>query len=228
VADNRGDKPVFDFSLTFTLTSAYNLVHIQIERKKMLNFFHFCKKTAGKQVIFSIQIVTFLLVIFACSPAIRYARPDRTTVKSIENRGSSSLVKIEPNQLSDNALSTSGNENLTSTVQKYMGIPYKWGGEDISGMDCSGFTRCVFRDLAGLNLPHSAKGQYGLGSAVPAENLRAGDLVFFKINRFTISHVGIYLGNGTFAHASRSEGVTITDFADEYYQRTYRGAKRLL
>ena len=119
---------------------------------------------------------------------------------------------------------------LARVVDGYLGIPYKWGGTTRAGMDCSAFTRAIFRETYGVELPRTSKQMYGVGRAIPqAQDLKPGDLVFFK-NTYSgpgVSHVGIYLGEGRFAHASSSKGGTITQLNNPYFQPRYVGARRV-
>jgi cell wall-associated NlpC family hydrolase len=123
-----------------------------------------------------------------------------------------------------------GDQRLRRIVGKYIGIPYKWGGTTRSGMDCSAFTRAAFRETYGIELPRTSKQMYQLGRFLPnRQELRPGDLVFFK-DTFAgagISHVGVYLGDGEFAHASSSKGVTITPLNNPYFTKRYAGGRRI-
>ncbi|MFD2673434.1 C40 family peptidase [Marinicrinis sediminis] len=115
---------------------------------------------------------------------------------------------------------------LEEEINKLIGIDYKWGGEDPDGFDCSGFTKYVFAQF-GIELPHWSKGQSYKGNPVAKENMRAGDLVFFNTSGQGISHVGIYLGNDQFAHASNS-GVMISSMNEDYYAKRYVKSRRIL
>jgi hypothetical protein len=116
---------------------------------------------------------------------------------------------------------------LDNTIGKLMGIDYDYGGTTTSGFDCSGFTGYVFRKL-GVDLPRSSREQFATGKKVARDNLRPGDLVFFNTSGNGVSHVGIYVGENKFAHASSSRGVTITSLSDSYYVKRYIGARRVL
>jgi cell wall-associated NlpC family hydrolase len=119
---------------------------------------------------------------------------------------------------------------LHQVVDSYIGVPYQWGGTTRKGMDCSAFTRATFRETYGIELPRTSKQMYQLGSIIPRQQeLRPGDLVFFK-NTYSgagVSHVGVYLGSGQFAHASSSRGVTITPLSSPYFSKRYAGGRRV-
>ncbi|MFQ5864281.1 MAG: C40 family peptidase [bacterium] len=117
---------------------------------------------------------------------------------------------------------------LVQVIESYLGVPYRWGGATRAGMDCSGFVSTVFRNALGLDLPHSAKMMYQLGESVAKHELRFGDLVFFKNIEYSgVSHVGIYLGENYFAHASTTKGVTISNLSEKYYRKRYVSARRV-
>jgi cell wall-associated NlpC family hydrolase len=116
---------------------------------------------------------------------------------------------------------------IIATAKKYIGVPYVWGGSTPSGFDCSGFVQYVFK-AHGIQLPRTSKQQYGVGTYVSKSNLKAGDLVFFDTEGNGVSHLGIYIGNNQFIHASSSKGVIITSLSNTYWAPRYYGAKRIL
>lgn len=125
----------------------------------------------------------------------------------------------------------SGNPSrLMQVVRSYIGVPYKWGGTTRAGMDCSALTRAVYREVYGVELPRTSKQMYRLGRPAARSGLRAGDLVFFRIDTSGpgVSHVGIYVGDGQFAHASSSRGGVIDPLSNSYFDRRYAGARRVL
>jgi cell wall-associated NlpC family hydrolase len=116
-------------------------------------------------------------------------------------------------------------------IRGYLGVPYKWGGTTRDGMDCSALTRAVYREAYGVELPRTSRQMYRLGKEVPVPTqLQAGDLVFFRIDTSGpgVSHVGIYVGDGRFAHASSSRGGVIDPLSSPYFNKRYAGARRLL
>jgi len=114
---------------------------------------------------------------------------------------------------------------LTKTALRYLGVPYMWGGESFSGVDCSGFVQAVFR-RNGIELPRTADAQFEVGRHVAGSGLQPGDLVFFQTYAEGASHVGIYLGDGQFVHASSSNGVRVDSMSESYYASRYIGARR--
>ncbi len=111
-------------------------------------------------------------------------------------------------------------------AQRYLGTPYRYGGSDPRGFDCSGFVLFVFRQL-GIQLPHTAAGQFS--RLPPVAQPQPGDLVFFHTYGNGVSHVGIYAGNNRFIHSPRAgKTVEYTDMRIEYWRTRYRGARRVL
>lgn len=110
------------------------------------------------------------------------------------------------------------------------GTAYKYGGRSAdSGFDCSGFVAHVFRQAAGLALPHNARAISQNGAQVSKTELKPGDLVFFNTLRRAFSHVGIYLGDNRFIHASSSSSgdVMVSDLSEKYWSKRFNGARRL-
>jgi cell wall-associated NlpC family hydrolase len=119
---------------------------------------------------------------------------------------------------------------LVKTAQRFLGVPYRWGGEDRkNGFDCSGLTMVSYR-LNGLNLPRNSRMQYKAGRYVAKRNLKKGDLVFFATkggNRVT--HVGIYAGKNQFIHAPRTgKTVRFASLSNKFWKRTYVGGRTYL
>ncbi|MCR5834627.1 MAG: C40 family peptidase [Selenomonadaceae bacterium] len=115
---------------------------------------------------------------------------------------------------------------ITSSMS-YIGVPYVFGGTSPYGFDCSGYVQYVFAN-AGISLPRTADVQYEVGTPISTTELVPGDLVFFTTYTYGASHVGIYVGDGNFIHASSSQGVTISSLSHPYYSSRYIGARRIL
>lgn len=124
--------------------------------------------------------------------------------------------------------SSSAGQVIANEAQKYLGVPYVWGGSSPSGFDCSGFTQYVMR-ACGYSINRTATAQLSNGYSVSYSDLQPGDLVFFNNTYATdapASHVGIYIGDGEFIHAG-SGCVEITDLSMSYYASRYVGARRV-
>lgn len=113
------------------------------------------------------------------------------------------------------------------TAERFVGIPYRWGGENVvDGMDCSGFVRAVY-NLCGVNIPRTSAEQFRTGDKVGSDELADGDLVFFGASADKINHVGIYVGNRRFVHApKRGDDIRISTLDESYFAGRFIGAKR--
>jgi lipoprotein Spr len=120
----------------------------------------------------------------------------------------------------DIAVESITNIPLLQKIDEWWGTPYSLGGSSKNGVDCYYFTLDVMKEVYKVNLKRTAAEQYEQSAKIEWNDLKEGDLIFFKAEgRRNISHVGIYLANNKFAHASTSQGVTISDLADPYWQR---------
>jgi cell wall-associated NlpC family hydrolase len=114
-------------------------------------------------------------------------------------------------------------EAVVALARQQVGAPYRWGGSNPSGFDCSGLVRYVYAQV-GVSLPHNAAQQYRLGTPVPRAGLEPGDLVFFD----RLRHNGIYVGDGRFVHARQTgRGVNIARLDDGWYASHWVGGRRL-
>lgn len=109
----------------------------------------------------------------------------------------------------------------------WKGVRYRLGGSTKKGIDCSGFVQRTFREQFGLDLPRSTYEQQEMGKSISRTKLRTGDLVLFRAGS-TGRHVGIYIGNDQFVHASTSSGVTISSMNEPYWKKRYNEARRVL
>lgn len=119
--------------------------------------------------------------------------------------------------------------DLIRTANRFLGCPYRYGGESEDGFDCSGLVMTIYR-LNGLNLPRVSQDQYQAGRRVALSQLQAGDLVFFKTgNTRDVSHVGIYTGKGQFIHApGKGKPVRVASLSTKYFVDRYVGARNYL
>lgn len=117
-------------------------------------------------------------------------------------------------------------ETLYAQYKQWRNTRYQAGGLSRNGIDCSGFVHVTFKTRLGVVLPRSTAFQAQLGESIDKDQLRAGDLVFFKTG-MTDRHVGVYLEDGRFLHASTSQGVIISGLDENYWKSAYWKAKRL-
>lgn len=120
-------------------------------------------------------------------------------------------------------------EKLLMEIIKYLDTPYKYGGNSTNGIDCSAFTQTVYHNVLSLDLNRSAREQYKQGMEIDnREDLKFGDLVFFNTRRrVRPGHVGIYIGDNLFAHASSRNGVIVSSLDQDYYSRRFMGGRRI-
>ncbi|HNZ65130.1 MAG TPA: NlpC/P60 family protein [Smithella sp.] len=121
-------------------------------------------------------------------------------------------------------------ESIVTTARDFLGVPYLWGGASPDdGFDCSGLTMTVYQ-LNGLNLPRNSRKQYAAGDAVDKDELQKGDLVFFTDRgNHHVSHVGIYIGDDKFIHASsQGKEIRIDHLSSDYFTHQYIGARSYL
>lgn len=122
------------------------------------------------------------------------------------------------------------NMPLYAEVSLWLGVPYRYGGLSRKGLDCSGFAYLMYQKIYGKTIPRSTSDLSDMKMhKVSKRNLKAGDLVFFATsgNSKKISHVGIYLKDGSFIHASTSRGVIVSHLDEDYYDRTWKKGGRL-
>lgn len=118
------------------------------------------------------------------------------------------------------------NHSLYGFIEKWWATPYHYGGTRREGIDCSAYSGTLIHEIYGITLSRTARSQYQECEKIKKNDLLEGDLVFFKTHR-SISHVGVYLGNGYFTHASTSNGVIISSLDDPYYSKKYWGGGRI-
>lgn len=136
-------------------------------------------------------------------------------------------VQLKYAVLLDTTVESLPDHFLLQQVDEWMGVRYRSGGNSKKGIDCSGFTSTIFANYCGLQLPRTSKQQYEHCEKIEPDQLRAGDLLFFNTRGRGVSHVGIYLGNNKFIHASVSNGVMVSDRFEPYYSKRFLGAGRI-
>jgi cell wall-associated NlpC family hydrolase len=118
-------------------------------------------------------------------------------------------------------------KRLRQEYRRWQGTQHQLGGNGRRGVDCSGFVKALYKDVFNIDLPRSTRLQVRQGQSVSYQNLRAGDLVFFRPPSYP-RHVGIYLGGAEFVHASKNKGVTVSKIDQTYWGKYYWTARRIL
>ena len=151
-------------------------------------------------------------------PANNYLRSSSVEKASELQLKYAILLNTEVELLQDNV--------LLEHIDEWYGTRYRYGGTSKSGIDCSAFVQAIYLSAFAVSLPRTARDQYRSSRIISATEVKPGDLVFFNTTG-GISHVGIYLQNNKFAHASTSQGVTVSDMFDPYYLKRFIGIGRI-
>lgn len=128
-------------------------------------------------------------------------------------------------QLMDMEIESVSNISLFAFIDEWWATSYRYGGSTKKGIDCSALTSLLLSTVYAIGVPRTARDQYAASDKISREDMQEGDLVFFN-TRGGISHVGVYLSNDRFVHASTSSGVTISSLNDDYYSKRFIGAGR--
>ncbi len=156
----------------------------------------------------SIVVVALLGLIFLSSCRVRKSNP------VVNKTGSNKLHEIHIKK------------ELKKEIDRWLGTPYKYGGIDYKGVDCSGFVHSIYLSVYHIQLPRSSKEMYAQSIKIKTKALQEGDLVFFNYNGKGVSHVGIYLNDDKYVHASTSKGVVVSSLSNPYTVKNYVGAGR--
>ncbi|MEO8167739.1 MAG: NlpC/P60 family protein [bacterium] len=148
--------------------------------------------------------------------------------KKVDLRSFKKRVAADPSAESNILPNGLNRDQFLLEVVRYLGVQYSYGGSTKQGMDCSGFTCEVYRTAASTPLPRSTAEQFRTGEKIARRELQFGDLVFFNTTGHSPSHVGIYIEDDIFAHASVNEGVTLSSLESTYYKKRFVGARRVV
>lgn len=118
-------------------------------------------------------------------------------------------------------------QRLIEFIDSWYGTPYRYGGNDHKGIDCSAFVQSFVSAMYDISLPRTSLEQFAHAKRISKKDLEEGDLVFFKTSGRSISHVGVYLRNNKFVHAATSGGVMISDITEDYFARRFAGSGRV-
>ncbi|MBD8389962.1 C40 family peptidase [Dysgonomonas sp. BGC7] len=174
----------------------------------------------------SIRYIFFVILSVVLFPSCRTSQPatlyDPLQVADLSDRLG---VELKNTDKEDDL-----NMPLYAEASLWLGVPYRYAGLSRKGLDCSGFTYLIYQKVYGIILPRSTSdlAKHKMHK-VSKHNLRTGDLVFFSTskNHNRINHVGIYLKDGFFIHASTSKGVIVSHINEDYYNRTWKKGGRI-
>lgn len=144
-----------------------------------------------------------------------------------QNKIEKRIQKQIANNNNKNIATLNLNDELYDFYKEWEGVRYKFGGESKDGIDCSAFIQKVFEKNFNMTLPRTTKEQAEIGKEINKNELATGDLIFFKTGRYS-RHVGIYIEDGKFIHASTSKGVTISTLDNSYFSKHYWKSLRII
>ncbi len=221
------------------LLAASNYEHISV--KSLSHLLRRLAQISLLGILFFLLSPVFLLFLAGCSTSSTISSDYTNILTDSLEQEEFLMLEIEMGdedeaQITQSPIKVLSNENnsaidrqkLLTDIMAMMGTNYKRNGNDSTGIDCSGFTTKIFNDVLNIELPRSSRMQYAVGSTIEKDSLKFGDLVFFKTRKQIPSHVGIYIGDGLFAHASLKNGVTISLLTGKYYRERYLGARRII
>jgi probable lipoprotein NlpC len=159
------------------------------------------------------------------TPSIRYTRSGTAGRRSTASSCTSRKVPVGWDYRKQYSVPAG---RLEQVARGYLGTRYRYGGMSRGGTDCSGFVCMVYRDVSHVKLPHSTATLRTMGRKIAMADARSGDLVFFRRGAFgRVGHVGLYLRDGIFIHASTKHGVICSSLDDGYYKRNFVEIRRL-
>ncbi len=172
--------------------------------------------------LYSIKpLVTLLIVVLVSGCSVFRKTPTKPTTNGTSN----TTVKTENKTF---PISKKENEKLYTACQNWLGVPYKFGGSTKAGVDCSGLVNALYKEAYATQVPRTTSEMYSKYLVVKTNELRTGDLVFFNFESKKASHVGMYLNDRKFIHASTKKGVIVGSLDDAYNAKYFIGGARVL
>jgi len=176
---------------------------------------------------FLIIITTAIGIAFSTSACRSHKKITKTEETENSNSATSKKIQKKYAQLLSVDENKIDNIKLYNFIDEWYGTPYKYGGNNKNGIDCSDFTSTLYNEVYEKNLKGSSSAIFNECKIVSINNLVEGDLVFFKIESDNISHIGVYLQNNKFVHATVKKGVMIDDLDEPYYKKYFYKAGRI-
>ncbi len=205
---------------TGTVKAQYSINTLKIINNKhllALNFLNFISLTPAVNAAVPLELSTAVIVENAMESK------DEAIENSIEKLSS---TQFKYAMLMDVDVEELTNKDLYRFIDNWYGTHYRMGGTTKKGIDCSAFSGTLLSSIYTFALPRTAREQYKICERLDKENLMTGDLVFFN-TRGGVSHVGVFLANDRFVHASSSKGITISNLNDSYYSKRFISGGRI-
>jgi cell wall-associated NlpC family hydrolase len=190
--------------------------------KKDIKFIEDISASASKQPSESTQKNEKAFVVKSSEAPAEVNKEIVSTSSKLE---AANALQIKYSILLNTEVENLNNPELYKKIDEWYGTRYRFGGTTKQGIDCSAFVQVLFSSIYGFVLPRTARDQYKLSTRISRTEMREGDLLFFN-TRGGVSHVGYYLQNNKFVHAS-TNGVTISDIFDPYYLQRFIGVGRI-
>lgn len=171
------------------------------------------------------KTVLIACLLFSCLLNSTFAQSSKTTTTTTDP---DNLAKEYFSQIMGVAVSATTNSKMYQFIYDWIGTPYRLGGNSKNGIDCSKFAAQLYDQVFNTSIGYNSRNIYSNVDKVKKGDLKPGDFVFFKIRSRNITHVGVYIGDNKFAHASTSRGVMISDLDEAYWKRYYFNGGRIL
>ncbi|HGN1705946.1 TPA: bifunctional murein DD-endopeptidase/murein LD-carboxypeptidase [Providencia rettgeri] len=177
-----------------------------------------------------VPAIAIAVTLTACTNP-KSAKNTQYTAKSdtrmLNGSAGDSLAMASQDEFEELVQSVDTKSKIMKQYANWKGVAYRLGGTTKSGIDCSSFVQRTFFEQFGVELPRTTSEQESSGKSVKRNNLKAGDLVLFKTGR-RMKHVGIYIGDDKFVHASTSNGVIVSEMTNTYWSKRYYASRRII
>ncbi|MEY1577395.1 bifunctional murein DD-endopeptidase/murein LD-carboxypeptidase [Providencia manganoxydans] len=182
-----------------------------------------------RNILRIIPAIAIAATLSACTTPNSSKNAQRTTHSESRmlNNSSDSLAMASQDEFEQLVQSVDTKSKIMEQYANWKGVSYRLGGTTKSGVDCSSFVQRTFIEQFGVALPRTTSEQESSGKSVSRNSLKAGDLVLFKTGR-RMKHVGIYIGDNKFVHASTSSGVIVSEMTNEYWNKRYYAGRRII